>query len=225
MYIAYGAIQFTAYRTTTQALSSLSPRLPQPVESFISGATSGGIATTTAYPLDLLRTRFAAQGTEKVYTSLLSSVREINRHEGVRGFFRGCTAAVAQIVPYMGLFFAGYESLRPVLTNVDHMPFGSGDAAAGVVASVFAKTGVFPLDLVRKRLQVQGPTRERYVHRNIPEYKGVMRTIGLILRTQGVRGLYRGLMVSLVKAAPASAVTMWSYERALKLLMEAEVDV
>lgn len=105
------------------------------------------------------------------------------------------------------------------------MPFGSGDAAAGVVASVFAKTGVFPLDLVRKRLQVQGPTRERYVHRNIPEYKGVMRTIGLILRTQGVRGLYRGLMVSLVKAAPASAVTMWSYERALKLLMEAEVDV
>ena len=125
----------------------------------------------------------------------------------------------------MGLFFAGYESLRPVLTNVDHMPFGSGDAAAGVVASVFAKTGVFPLDLVRKRLQVQGPTRERYVHRNIPEYKGVMRTIGLILRTQGVRGLYRGLMVSLVKAAPASAVTMWSYERALKLLMEAEVDV
>lgn len=225
MYLIYGAVQFTAYRTTTQALSALPQRLPQPVESFISGATAGGIATTSAYPLDLLRTRFAAQGTQRVYDSLFSSVREIARNEGGRGFFRGCSAAVGQIVPYMGLFFATYESLRPVLSSAEHMPLGSGDAAAGVVASVIAKTGVFPLDLVRKRLQVQGPTRSRYVHQNIPEYRGVFSTISMILRTQGVRGLYRGLMVSLVKAAPASAVTMWTYERSLKALREMEFNV
>lgn len=100
---------------------------------------------------------------------------------------------------------------------------GTGDAAAGVVASVLAKTGVFPLDLVRKRLQVQGPTRTRYVHRNIPEYTGVIQSMAAIVRTQGVRGLYRGLTVSLIKAAPASAVTMWTYERALKALQEHNV--
>lgn len=225
MYIGYGAVQFTAYRSTTQALSTLSPRLPQPVESFVSGAVAGGLATTSAYPLDLLRTRFAAQGTERVYGSLVTSISDIARLEGVAGFFRGCTAAVGQIVPYMGLFFATYESLRPVMASVESMPFGSGDAAAGVVASVIAKTGVFPLDLVRKRLQVQGPTRSRYVHRNIPEYRGVFSTIALILRTQGVRGLYRGLAVSLFKAAPASAITMWTYERSLKVLQELDIAV
>lgn len=120
----------------------------------------------------------------------------------------------------MGLFFATYETLRPVISQVGDLPFGTGDAAAGVVASVLAKTGVFPLDLVRKRLQVQGPHRARYVHRNIPEYSGVFRTIAVILRNQGVRGLYRGLTVSLIKAAPASAVTMWTYERALKVIRE-----
>ena len=41
------------------------------------------------------------------------------------------------------------------------------------------------------------------MHRNIPEYTGVIQSITLILRTQGVRGLYRGLTVSLLKAAPA----------------------
>jgi solute carrier family 25 thiamine pyrophosphate transporter 19 len=109
------------------------------------------------------------------------------------------------------------------LTTWESLPFGTGDAAAGVLASVLAKTGVFPLDLVRKRLQVQGPTRTRSVHRNIPEYKGVIQSIALILRMQGVRGLYRGLTVSLLKAAPASAVTMWTYERALRALEELEV--
>lgn len=226
MYVCYGALQFTAYRTTTQALSQLGPyRLPPSGESFVSGAVAGGIATTATYPLDLLRTRFAAQGPERVYKSLFSSVVEISRHEGPAGFFRGCSAAVAQIVPYMGLFFTAYENLRPTMAQWESLPFGTGDAAAGVVASVLAKTGVFPLDLVRKRLQVQGPTRTRYVHRNIPEYNGVVRSITMILRTQGVRGLYRGLTVSLFKAAPASAVTMWTYERVLKIVQEFEMDV
>ncbi|KAL6234773.1 mitochondrial thiamine pyrophosphate carrier 1 [Aspergillus navahoensis] len=231
MYVCYGGLQFTTYRTTTQLLAQLDPhRLPQPIESFISGALGGGIATAFTYPLDLLRTRFAAQGSgeNRVYGSLFASVRDIARTEGPAGFFRGCSAAVGQIVPYMGLFFATYETLRPVMAAVpgsSPIPLlpGSGDAAAGVVASVLAKTGVFPLDLVRKRLQVQGPTRALYVHRNIPEYRGVFNTMSLIFKTQGLRGLYRGLTVSLVKAAPASAVTMWTYERALKLLQEYEI--
>lgn len=120
----------------------------------------------------------------------------------------------------MGLFFATYETLRIPLSSASFLPFGSSDAVAGMTASVLAKTGVFPLDLVRKRLQVQGPTRARYVHKNIPEYRGVARTIATIVRTQGVRALYRGLTVSLMKAAPASAVTMWTYERTLKVMKE-----
>lgn len=222
MYLLYGAVQFTTYRTTTQALAQLDPyRPPPPIESFVAGALGGGLATASTYPLDLLRTRFAAQGRERIYASLLSSIRGIAATEGPAGFFRGCSAAIGQIVPYMGLFFATYESLRPVLAgDYVNLPFGSGDAAAGVCASVLAKTGVFPLDLVRKRLQVQGPTRNLYVHRNIPEYRGVASTLALIVRTQGVRGLYRGLTVSLVKAAPASAITMWSYEMVLGMLVD-----
>lgn len=234
LYVAYGAIQFTTYRSTAQILGYLgsqsqtkiqpngqrtrSHALPSAVESFVSGAVAGGVATGATYPLDLLRTRFAAQGIERVYASLTSGVLDIVRSEGVSGLFRGWTAAVGQVVPYMGLFFSAYESLRVVNPLVDHLPFGSGDAVAGVMASVVAKTGVFPLDLVRKRLQVQGPTRTRYVHQNIPEYRGVLSAIALILRNQGVRGLYRGLTVSLFKAAPASAITMWTYESSLKFL-------
>lgn len=223
MYVSYSAIQFTAYRTFTIGLQSAvgEHRLPAAAESFIAGASAGALATTATYPLDLLRTRFAAQGTERVYTSLLASVRDIAKYEGPRGFFQGLGAGVGQIIPYMGIFFATYETLRLPLGTLE-LPFGSGDAVAGVMASVIAKTGVFPFDLIRKRLQVQGPTREKYVHKNIPEYKGVFRTMREIIKNEGKRGLYRGLTVSLVKAAPASAVTMWTYERVLRTLMAME---
>lgn len=219
LYVLYGGLQFSLYRSTTLALQSLPRRMPDPAESFVSGAFAGGVATTVTYPLDLLRTRFAAQGTERIYMSLLSSIRDIARHEGPRGFFPGLAAGVGQIVPYMGLFFATYEAFRVPLSDLS-LPYGTGDATAGVLASIIAKSGVFPLDLIRKRLQVQGPTRARYVHRNIPVYKGVYATMRSIVQSEGKRGLYRGLTVSLFKAAPASAVTMWTYERALKLLRD-----
>lgn len=195
--MSYSAIQFTTYRSTSSALQTAfgeEHRLPAAVESFIAGASAGAVATTATYPLDLLRTRFAAQGTEKIYSSLLSSIRDIAREEGPRGFFQGLGAGVGQIIPYMGIFFSAYETLRLPLGNLQ-LPYGSGDATAGVLASLLGKTAVFPLDLIRKRLQVQGPTRERYVHRNIPEYKGVWRTARSIVGIEGARGLYRGLTV------------------------------
>ncbi|KAL8632144.1 hypothetical protein Q9189_002168 [Teloschistes chrysophthalmus] len=219
LYIAYGAVQFSAYRTTNQLLQPFA--LPGSVDTFISGACAGAVATSLTYPLDLLRTRFAAQGSVRVYRNLRSSVLEIARTEGPGGFFQGIGPAVGQVVPYMGLFFSAYEFLRPQLADLS-LPFGSGDASAGIIAGVLAKSGVFPLDLIRKRLQVQGPTRSRYVGGSIPVYKGVWATGRSILGHEGWRGLYRGLGISLVKSAPASAVTMWTYEHALKMLHSIE---
>jgi solute carrier family 25 thiamine pyrophosphate transporter 19 len=251
MYVCYSAVQFTAYRSTALALQHVFGRdgLPHAAESFIAGATAGAVATAATYPLDLLRTRFAAQGNDRVYLSLRRAVVDIARDEGPRGFFRGLAPAVGQIIPYMGIFFATYEALRLRLKDVDGIiggggdkrdgvgggsggagagrlapsSWGGGDAAAGVLASVISKTAVFPLDLVRKRIQVQGPTRGRYVHKNIPEYsQGTLHALRAIVRSEGARGLYRGLTVSLIKAAPGSAVTVWTYERVLRLLMASE---
>ena len=198
------------------------------MSAFIAGAAAGAVATTATYPLDLLRTRFAAQGSDKVYRSLIGSIRDIARTEGPRGFFQGVGAGVSQVVPYMGFFFAVYETLRPVISPLN-LPFGTGDATAGVVASVLAKTGVFPLDVIRKRLQVQGPTRTRFVpgrgYRAVADYTGlsVWGTGRVIVRREGWGGLYRGLAIGLVKSAPASAITMWTYEHTLKWLKEYQV--
>ena len=224
LYVTYGAVQFTAYTTCTAFL----PPIPPSAAAFIAGAGAGAVATTATYPLDLLRTRFAAQGSEKVYFSILGSIRDIAKTEGARGFYQGVGAGVTQIVPYMGFFFAAYESLRPVVSPLQ-LPFGSGDVTAGVTASVLAKTGVFPLDVIRKRLQVQGPTRTRFVpgkgYRAVADYEGlgVWGTGKAIVAREGWRGLYRGLAIGLVKSAPASAVTMWTYERSLRILKEYQV--
>lgn len=199
LYVAYGAVQFSTYRMTNNLLQSFS--LPNSLDTFVSGASAGTVATSLTYPLDLLRTRFAAQGRDRVYINMRSSILDIARTEGFKGFFQGLSPAVGQVIPYMGLFFSIYEILRPPLAEVS-LPFGSGDACAGILSGICAKLGVFPLDLIRKRLQVQGPMRTRYAEGSIPVYKGAWTTGRVIVATEGWRGLYRGLGISLFKSAP-----------------------
>lgn len=127
------------------------------------------------------------------------------------------------IVPHMGIFFSVYEFLRKFLPDhnsaLARNTWGGKDALSGTIASVTAKTAVFPLDVIRKRLQVQGPLRERYIG-NVAESARVWDTGKSIVGRWGWRGLYKGLGIGLLKSAPASAVTMWVYEGVLKQMQE-----
>jgi solute carrier family 25 thiamine pyrophosphate transporter 19 len=64
LYVSYSMVQFVAYREAHVLLERA--HYPKSYRSFVAGASAGMCATIVTYPLDLLRTRFAAQGTSKV---------------------------------------------------------------------------------------------------------------------------------------------------------------
>lgn len=235
MYVAYGAVQFTTYRLVSNSVQEVYPSISDPTLSFVSGASAGLMATSVTYPFDLLRTRFAVQGASgsaHVYRSLPYAVWHIQKHEGITGFFRGLTPALISVVPYMGLIFSSYTQSRKLLEYIAPTKTGPGakftdvhpflishEAIAGFMAGVISKGAVFPFDVLRKRLQVQGPTRSHYMAGTIPLYpKHPLACSKYIIKHEGIRGFYRGFFVSMLKSAPASAITMWTFENSLYLL-------
>lgn len=231
LYVTYSGVQFLAYQQCTDFLSTRrrggGGETKRVGHAFIAGAVAGAVATTATYPFDLLRTRFAAQGSQReqrIYLGVAQALRHVVAEEGARGLYRGLGASVAQIVPYMGLLFGTYEPCRRVLEgHVFHGTLGEGwaaGAAAGFIAGTASKTGVFPLDVVRKRLQVQGPARTSkvYVLSEIPIYNSSLACAVKIWQREGIRGFYKGLLVSLLKSAPSSAITLWTFEQSAKAL-------
>jgi solute carrier family 25 thiamine pyrophosphate transporter 19 len=81
--------------------------------SLFCGAAAGATATSLTYPLDLLRTRFAAQGLPPVYNSIGHAVTTIYRTNGIKGFYYGICPSLWQFVPYVRLrqstFFNSYQ--------------------------------------------------------------------------------------------------------------------
>ncbi|KAJ1907008.1 mitochondrial thiamine pyrophosphate transporter, partial [Tieghemiomyces parasiticus] len=163
LYLTYGAAQFLAYSQYKQYLQSLRVRgqpLSPSVTSFTSGLLTGITATTLTYPFDLLRTRFAAQSpTKQVYSGILNSVHKIYQSEGIMGFYRGVWPSLVQVMPYISLVFGTYDLCsRWFQQATDTQPAlrplaAFQDVICGGLAGTVSKAAVFPLDVVRKRLQ------------------------------------------------------------------------
>lgn len=94
---------------------------------------------------------------------------------------------------------------------------------SGAISGIFSKTAVYPIDVVRKRLQVQGPYLTNYVIQST-EYQSESwwQCMKSIAKQEGVRSLYKGLIPSLIKVAPANAVTFLVFEETKKLLVTLE---
>ena len=175
------------------------------------------MATALTYPFDTLRTRFAAAGSinslplaeQKTYPfrSLSAAIRHIYLVEGVKGFYRGLSAAIMQIFPYMGLTFSTYNFFYPIYADIPFLRDHGYDAFfSGATSGLVSKFFVMPLDTTRRRLQVQGPLRTSYVV--VPQsYDSMWHCISKMTREEGVRSLWKGTVPGLVKAVPNAAVT------------------
>ncbi|CAK8531721.1 unnamed protein product [Lathyrus sativus] len=228
MVMPYTAIQFTVLHTLktfasgsskTENHINLSPYL-----SYLSGALAGCAATVGSYPFDLLRTILASQGEPKVYPNMRSASLDILRTRGFRGLYSGLSPTLVEIIPYAGLQFGTYDTFKRWAMAWNHAQYSNTAAEeslssfqlflCGLAAGTCAKLVCHPLDVVKKRFQIEGLQRHprygaRLKHR---AYKNMFDGLKQILQMEGWAGLYKGIVPSTVKAAPAGAVTFVAYE-------------
>lgn len=65
----------------------------------------------------------------------------------------------------------------------------------------------FPLDLVRRRKQLEGIGGRAVVYKT-----GLLGTLKRIVKTEGVRGLYRGILPEYYKVVPGVGICFMTYE-------------
>ncbi|XP_014505519.1 mitochondrial thiamine diphosphate carrier 2 [Vigna radiata var. radiata] len=227
MVMPYTAIQFTVLHklktfvsgsSKTENHINLSPYL-----SYVSGALAGCAATVGSYPFDLLRTILASQGEPKVYPTMRSAFIDIVRTRGFQGLYSGLSPTLVEIIPYAGLQFGTYDTFKRWAMALNHR-FSNAAAEdnissfqlflCGLAAGTCAKLVCHPLDVVKKRFQIEGLQRHprygaRVEHR---AYRNMLDAMQRIMRLEGWAGLYKGIIPSTVKAAPAGAVTFVAYE-------------
>ena len=162
------------------------------------------IACTLTYPLDLVRTRLAAQTTVKHYNGLFHALYTIAKDEGVTGLYRGLPPTLVGVGPNLAINFAAYETFRKLASEHDvGVPSSVVSLLCGSSAAVVSATATYPLDLVRRRLQMRC-ARDRG--------QGFVLVMRSIWASEGLAGFYRGIIPEYAKVVPGVSITYASYE-------------
>eukprot|EP00658_Telonema_sp_P-2_P051068 TRINITY_DN39085_c0_g1_i1.p1 TRINITY_DN39085_c0_g1~~TRINITY_DN39085_c0_g1_i1.p1 ORF type:complete len:354 (-),score=84.55 TRINITY_DN39085_c0_g1_i1:175-1236(-) len=178
---------------------------PAPLKIMLAGSLSGITTTVLTYPLDLIRSRLMMSGGN--YRGIADCARQTVAAEGLRGLYAGLAPTLAGIVPYTGINFTCYDTLKryaqkeaPAQGIEVHTKL-----VIGAVSGMFSQTVSYPIDTVRRRMQLQGTTNSIYT--------GSFDCLAKVVRSEGVAALYRGLAANLIRAGPNTAIQFLAYEQ------------
>lgn len=212
----YGIVQFSSFEWLSKQLgfvlhsASLTPT--RSTADFACGSLAGCLAMTAAMPLDVIRTRLVAQGNDgALYRGTWHAIHHIWCKEGFPGYFRGWIPSIIQIAPFTGLQFALYNVFVDLWDNTVHGHDSTRALVSGASAGTVAKTMLYPLDMIRHRLQMNGFHRRGF-GRASGYNRGMLRTLAAIVRQESVYGLFKGLWPSQIKAAATSGFAFLFYE-------------
>lgn len=168
------------------------------------GVTTGVAEILLTYPLEFTKNAMQLRGGGEAgggRPSAAQVVARVVRREGVRGLYRGLQPWLLFAVPKCAIRFPTFNAVHSALEGSD----GAGDgrsagvaplrnllagSVAGCVECVL--TGV-PLNTMTVRL-IDDARRPQ------PRFRGLFHAIGVLIRAEGLRGIYRGASPLLVKS-------------------------
>jgi len=183
---------------------------------FFCGASSGLISSFCVFPLDMLKTRFAAVPTG-TYKSIVDAVRTIFRTEGIKPFFNGFQATLCAALPNSGINLMTYEFIKSSFTKY-YKEKKERDAplptfmVAGAISSLFSSSLMYPWQLITSRIIMYGFQKQGL------KKKGMLTTIKEIKFHEGYIGFYKGFIPAMTKILFGNGIAFYAYEVCKKKL-------
>lgn len=228
MYVMYGGCQFGSYSIYNEWMSPLG--LSGQMHSLVVGMMSGLTSSFISYPFDTLRTRFVANRGSQL-APFKQACLDIWEHEGLKGFYGGCSASLMSLTLATGIMFSTYESIK-IYCEGQGQGQGQGQepsmlsSSASTISAIASKTLTFPIDTVRRRIQLQDSIHlDKFFLKgaNVSLYKryqaanNILMIPILMIKHEGVYSLYKGISVALCKSIPTTVLSLWAYERIMSV--------
>lgn len=167
--------------------------------------------TVALYPVSVVKTRLQVATKGAAERNAYSVAKGLLKTDGIPGLYRGFGTVIFGAIPTRIIFLSVLETTKVSAFKV-LQPFGLSETTqaalangvAGMTSSLFAQSVFVPIDVVSQKLMVQG-------YSGHAQYSGGIDVARKILRSDGIRGLYRGFGLSVVTYSPSSAVWWASY--------------
>ncbi|CAJ0633646.1 17938_t:CDS:2 [Entrophospora sp. SA101] len=159
------------------------------------GITAGAVTTISLHPFDLIKTRFQVDDSARKifqrhqFGATFKTMNIIWRKYGLKGLYRGVSPNFTGATTSWGLYFYWYDLFKQKtasnnksseLSPIQHLV---ASAEAGAITALFTN----PFWVIKTRMCATNIDDPR-------AYKGLFDGLYQILKYEGIRGLYRGII-------------------------------
>lgn len=183
---------------------------------FLAGASAGIANSVISGPIEHIRIRLQTQphGADRLYNGPLDCIRKIVAQDGVlKGIYRGEAVTILREAQAYGLWFLTFEYLMNLETRDKKREEISPLKIAiyGGIAGEVLWLGSYPLDVVKSKMQSDKFGAEQ-------KYSSMRDCFKQTWRAEGMRGFWKGIGPTLVRAMPVSAGTFAVAELTMRLI-------
>lgn len=185
---------------------SLNPKIDRSrhevlLTNFLAGGTSSAISKTIVAPVERVKLLLQVQSSShtimsgKQYKGIIDCFIRIPKEQGILSFWRGNSLAVMRGFPKDAMNFAikdrVKESFFSDVTKDRFWLYLASNFTSGSVAGVVSLCFLHPVDFARTRLaaDIGKKPQDR-------EFRGIIDCFSKTFRSDGIRGLYRGFLIS-----------------------------
>ncbi|KAG8366971.1 hypothetical protein BUALT_Bualt16G0023700 [Buddleja alternifolia] len=174
--------------------------------------------TVALYPISVVKTRLQVASHDSVERNAISVIKGLLKTDGIPGLYKGFGTVITGAIPTRIIFLTALETTKAAAFKVVE-PFklseptqaALANGVAGMLASICSQATFVPIDVVSQRLMVQG-------YSGHASYNGGMDVVRKVIKSDGIRGLYRGFGLSVMTYSPSSAVWWASYGASQRLI-------
>lgn len=238
MAVPANIIYFTGYEWLRHNPKSPFSQLSDDYAPLTGGSVARVLAATAVSPIELFRTRMQAVSsttTKNHMTETFKGVRDMVGTHGYTSLWRGLTLTLWRDVPFSGLYWWGYETIRNRITDFRDARHGrtidlSGSRVdrrqsqihenhtetfldsftSGALSGAFASIVTTPFDVGKTRTQVYRDAPGNTVASS--GENNMVRLLWHIFKTEGIGGLWKGWIPRTLKVAPSCAIMISTYE-------------
>jgi hypothetical protein len=167
------------------------------LNNYVNGAVGGMIGPVFGTPFQVIKVGMQTSNISKTSGQFIKYTFD---NYGLKGFYRGFIPTVAKDCLFGASFIGHYYTLRDLFEKQNNIPWYVSSFISGATAHCLTWFMLIPIDYIKTIKQHPDETR--------PIQKIILDT----MKTNGIRGFWKGVLPACLRTIPVSGIAMLGYE-------------